>query len=345
MLSPEYAPRAGSLRFLELESSVLRGNRFGDPLRRRHPVYLPPQYELEVDRDFPLVLALIGYAGTGFHFFAPGSFVEPLHLRLDRLIASGMPPLIVVGVDAFTRLGGSQYVNGACGRYEDLIVEELLPALRRELRTTLRQSGAGVVGKSSGGFGALHLGLRHPELFTAVAAHAPDAGFEHCNWISVADFVNVFDRFEGDESAQIEAFLQAFWNSPQPSLQEGHALMMLAYAAAYSPDPNAQHGFRLPFDPRTGARHEAIWERWLAMDPVRRVGANAAALRKLRLLHIDCGNRDQYAIHLGTRQLQLELQRCDVPHHYEEFDGTHSGLQFRYDVSIPKLVAALEGKR
>jgi S-formylglutathione hydrolase FrmB len=286
---------------------------------------------------------LTGYTGTAYQFFAPGNFVEPLHERLDRLIAAGMPPLILVAVDAWTSLGGSQYVNGACGRYEDHIVEELIPALRRELRTTADANGVGVVGKSSGGFGALHLGLKHPELFSAVAAHAPDAGFEHCNWNSVAATVTVFDRFDGDEDALIGAFLEAFWRSPQPSSEEGHALMMLAYAAAYSPDEHARHGFRLPFDPRTGARRDDVWSRWLAMDPVRRVASCASALRSLRVLHIDCGNRDSYGIHLGTRQLQRELLQHEIQHCYEEFDGTHSGLQYRYDVSIPKLVSALGG--
>lgn len=341
MIRTEYPSGTGSLRFLEFDSQLLQGNRYRDPTLRAHPVYLPPSYDEHPDRDYPVVLGLAGYTGTGMHFFGPGVFTETMQDRLDRLIAGGMPELIFVAVDCYNYLGGSQYLNGAAGPYEDYIVQELVPQIREDLRADTTR-GIGVVGKSSGGFGALQWGMRHPELFTAVASHSGDAGFEHCVWPAVAQAIGVLDRFEGSEHEKIRQFLEHFHDAQQPSYDEGHCLMMLASAAAYTPDPDSPSGFVLPFDVETGERRDEIWERWLAVDPPRCVEQHADALKQLRLLFIDCGNRDQYGIQLGTRQLHQRLEAAGVPHEYEEFDGTHSGIQYRYDTSVPKIVAALK---
>ena len=62
---------------------------------------------------------------------------------------------------------------------------------------------------------------------------------------------------------------------------------------------------------------------------------------RLRAVYVDCGWRDQYHIHFGTRQLAQVLKKHGVRHRYEEFDGTHSGIDHRMDVSLPYLARAL----
>jgi S-formylglutathione hydrolase FrmB len=324
------------------ESARLRGNRYGDPSFRQHPVYLPPSYDEDPQRRYPVIYGLQGYTGTGLHYFGPGTFVEPMHDRLDRLIEAGMPEIIFVGVDCMTSLGGSQYLNGATGPYEDYVVHEVTEAVESELRTTATTHGRGLMGKSSGGYGALVLGMRHPGVFPVLACHSGDCGFEHSVLPDVARFVNVLDRYEGDEVARIEAFLEHFRRAEKRSYDMGHALMTLACAAAYSPDEDSPLGFDLPFDAHTGALRPEIWSRWLAHDPLRMIEHHADDLARVRLLFIDCGSRDQYSLHLGARQLHAKLQSLGVPHEYEEFDDDHSGLQYRYDVSLPKVARALQ---
>ncbi len=343
MLTAEYPTRAGQLRFVSFESKLLSGNRFGDPTLRHHPVYLPAGYARSPQSCYPVVYALAGYGNSGLGLFAPGTFTEPLHDRLDRLIADGMPEVIVVGLECMTSLGGSQYVNGAGGPYEDYVVEEVLPAVEAELRTTAAEAGRGLLGKSSGGFGVLVLAMRHPELFSAVACHSGDMGFEQTFIPEIPGVIAELDRFPGDEDAKVAAFLDLFRLSPRRTPAQGHALMMLACSAAYSPDPQRRVGFVLPFDPATGELRAEVWERWLAMDPLRLASqpAHAQALRELRLLFVDCGSRDPYGLHLGARRLRHLLNQLGVRHDYEEFDDGHSGVHYRYDVSLPKLAAAL----
>ena len=112
-------------------------------------------------------------------------------------------------------------------------------------------------------------------------------------------------------------------------------------AASYDPDPRAPNGFRVPFNLETGERLVQRWRRWRQHDPVELVTRYAPNLRTLRGVYIDCGWRDQYRLHYGNRLLSLRLVEHGVPHVYEEFDGTHSGVDYRMERSLPFLYRAL----
>jgi enterochelin esterase family protein len=66
----------------------------------------------------------------------------------------------------------------------------------------------------------------------------------------------------------------------------------------------------------------------------------ADALRRMKLVFLDCGNRDEYALHYGARCFSQRLTQLDIPHTYQEFDGGHRDIQFRYDVSLQAISAA-----
>jgi hypothetical protein len=100
-------------------------------------------------------------------------------------------------------------------------------------------------------------------------------------------------------------------------------------------------GFRVPFHLETGALLPQRWKRWSRHDPVNLVARHAKSLRTLRGIFIDCGWRDQYRIHYGSRLLSQRLTEHRVAHVYEEFDGTHSGIDHRMERSLPFLARAL----
>jgi enterochelin esterase family protein len=116
------------------------------------------------------------------------------------------------------------------------------------------------------------------------------------------------------------------------------AINILAMAACYSPNPRRRGlGFDLPFDPRTGALDVTVWRRWLAHDPLRMLPRHAAALRRLRLLFLDCGRRDEFHLLWGARQMTAALRARGVRHVYEEFDDGHMDISYRFDRSLPLL--------
>src|SRR5579862_5020776 len=162
------------------ESNVLAGNPLGDAVARAVPVVLPPGYA-ESDRRYPLIVGLTGFTGRGLMLLNDDAWQPNLAQRLERLYAEGMPHAVFVLPDCFTRYGGSQYINSeATGRYEDYVIEEIIPFVEARYRTIARPEGRGVFGKSSGGYGSMILGMRHPDVFGALACHSGDMAFDLC---------------------------------------------------------------------------------------------------------------------------------------------------------------------
>lgn len=335
----------GTLVALEHTSQVLADNPLGDPHIRDVIVYLPADYEEASQRYYPVIWVLAPFTSWGERLFNLQPWDENILQRMDRLTAAGeAEPAILVFPDCFTRYGGSQYLNSsAVGHYEDYLLEELLPFVEGQFRTAQEREGRGVMGYSSGGYGALMLAMRHPEVFGAVACHSGDMGFEACYWPDIAGAVRTFERY-----GSVEAFLQSLGRITRPQ-EKGRdwfsALNLIAMSACYSPNPNSPYGFDLPFDPYTGAIREEVWQRWQAADPVRAAEQHLEALRSLRALYLDCGVRDEYNLFLGARQLHHLLEQHSVAHIYEEFDGGHYHLNWRFDFSLPVLTQALTHKR
>lgn len=321
-------------------SKRLVDNPLADPAKRTHPVYLPPGYDEAAKQRFPVLWSLAAYTNAGPGQVAWRNHGETLPERLDRLIHEGaMPPVIMVFPDCYTSLGGNQYVNtSAMGCYEDHLVQELIPALDHDFQTIPDWEARAVFGKSSGGFGALHLAMHHPKTWKAVASHAGDCGFDRVYTRDFTVTCDVLSRYKGD----LNKFVRAFWRSKRPGHADFHALMTLCLAASYSPDPDQPLGVALPFDPHTSEIIPSVWERWLAFDPVVACSHYAEALKMLDGgLWIDVGQRDQYFMHYGSRSLHQALTHAGIEHHYEEFDGTHSGIDWRLDHSIPWLASRL----
>jgi enterochelin esterase-like enzyme len=340
-LRPPRPDAAGRVVRFGLHSERLSNcNPLGDPVERDTSVYLPPGYD-DDDRRFPVLFSLPAYTSSGPAQLNWRNHGENLPQRLDRLIADGrLAPVLVVMPDTYTALGGNQFVDSpALGDYASHIALELVAEVDRRFRTIPEAEARGLFGKSSGGFGALHLASRFPGVFGGVACHAGDCGFDR---VYARDFPTCCDelaRFDGD----VEAFVADFWRARRPSGRAFHALMTLCLAASYSPAPGRPLNLELPFDRTTARVDDAVWARWLAFDPVCYERERLDALSALRGLWIDAGNRDQYFIHYGTREFARRLSEAGIEHHHEEFDGTHSGLDWRLDHSLPWLVERLAG--
>ena len=158
------------------ESKVLEDNPLGDSAERVVHVYLPPGHDDTECNGLPLILLLPGFGGRGRMMLADNLWSPAIDDRMDQLIAEGSPPAVLALPDCSTALGGSQYINSeAVGRYQDYLVHEVVPFIKDRLGT----ARTGVAGKSSGGYGALRLGMEAAETFSAVACHSGDCYFEY----------------------------------------------------------------------------------------------------------------------------------------------------------------------
>ncbi|MEX0683687.1 MAG: alpha/beta hydrolase-fold protein [Dehalococcoidia bacterium] len=330
-------PISPNITYITHESEVLKGNPLGDPHIRHFPVYLPPGYEDSPDKRYPVIFGLMGFTGGGI-MYLNRRFLNPgFDSDLDDLIEGGMPGVIYVFPDCITSLGGSQYVNStAIGRYQDYIVQELVPLIDSRYRTNgLR----GCIGGSSGGIGSFTLAALYPDVFQAFADHSGDSAFEHCILGDVPAVVQGMAKYDYDVARFIKQI-----DDDQPKDNAFNVILnMVAMSACYAPNPEAPRGFELPFDVRTGKLIPEVWAKFLPHDPVHMVEPYADNLRKLHYRFVDCGTRDQFHLYLGSRQLHAKLEEHNIDHIYEEYDSDHFLLRRRQELkTIPQMVAALQ---
>jgi len=332
-----------SVVFEVVESSLLKGNPLGDPATRHVPVYLPPSYRESETTRYPVIYLLAGFASSGMSFLN-FSFGRPtLPEMLDSMIRKGeMPEAIVVMPECMTRYGGSQYVDSAAtGPYESYLTGELIPHIDRQFRTLAAARHRAIVGKSSGGFGALRLGMNHPELFAAVGCHSGDMDFELCYRPNFPVAARILEKYDGN----VATFFTRWESLDKKPRGEFALLDLMAMAACYSPDASMPPpgNMRLPFEPRTCQLVPEVWAQWKGFDPLTMLEEAKCqeALGSLRMLFLDCGSQDEYNLQFGHRRFSARATELGIAHRYEEFPDTHADTSYRYRVSLPLLAEAI----
>lgn len=206
---PWSAEFAGRIDEHILSSDLLRGNPLGDPHERPLEVYVPPGYDEEPERRYPSVYVIQGYTGQlpMWHNRAPW---RPTFPELaDQVFARGeAPPVIVVYVDAWTSVGGSQFLDSpGTGRYHSYLCDEVVPYVDARYRTLASRDHRAISGKSSGGYGAMITPMLRPDVFGALATHAGDALFDVCYR---PHFPKAARQLRDSYDGSVEAFLADF---------------------------------------------------------------------------------------------------------------------------------------
>jgi S-formylglutathione hydrolase FrmB len=213
-----------------------------------------------------------------------------------------------------------------------------VPWVDAHYRTLPERDHRGITGKSSGGYGAMITPMLRPDQWGGLATHAGDALFEICYAPTFRESVRVLrDQYHGS--------FEEFWADfrSRPALSKDVDVLLLndwCMAACYSADPDGT--VHLPYDTETGALIPEIWERWLAVDPVKMVPAHTDSLRTMKAIYIDCGRRDQFFLDLGAQAFHRALETAGITHaHFELFDATHSAIEYRYPISLKYLAERL----
>ena len=278
-----------------------------------------------------------GYTGHVAMWGNRSAYRQPFPEMADAVFARGeAPPAIVVYVDAWTRYGGSQYVDSpGTGRYHSYLCDEVVPWVDARYRTQAGAAHRAIMGKSSGGFGAMITTMLRPDLFGLLATHAGDSQYELSYLPDFAKAVRHLRDYDGD--------IWRWWSdftSRTAFTKEGDStlLMLLGVSACFS--ANEDGTVELPFDQRTGALRPEVWQRWLDWDPVRMVPKYAEALRSARGIWIDAGTRDEWFLDLGAAAFRAALLEHGVPEdviRFELFDATHMAIDYRYPMSLAWL--------
>jgi enterochelin esterase-like enzyme len=307
----------------QIDSAQLAGNLLGDPAGRDLFVYLPSSYAGST-RRYAVAYLLLGYGLRPVDMIEPGDAdlgtAGPMHPLADVLdlafLRDPLREMIVVVVDGWTRYGGSQYVDSPVnGNFEQFAVREVIAEIDDRYRTIPQRDSRGVFGYSSGGFGAWHLGSRHPDVFGAIAMLSADSYFELSHLSLLYKYFNSLyagGRDQGDVK-------------PDGPV-ESNIWSQLSYglAASYSPNPaNPPYLVDLPVEFPSGRLHPEVWQKWLTFDPVVNWPERADNLRALNGILLSAGRRDDWYFHWGHRILHQEWTDAGIAHHHREHRGTH----------------------
>ena len=308
-------------RELTIASEALRGNPLGDPHERPLFVWAPDAG----DRRYPVVYVLHAHMRSARWWFN----VEPFERSYPAEVEALAPDAVVVLLDGWTRVGGSQWIDSdGIGCYGTYLREEVVPFVEERFPANGLRA---LQGKSSGGYGAIVNALRHPDVFQAVAAHAPDALFE----------VTIAHGFPAAARALRGRPLDEWWSAFEGLHTRDDALLVELWSSAL-----AYSGGELPFDLETATLRPDVWARWLEHDPVRLAPELADAARRLRGVWLDAGDADSYFLDLGALALRRALLGAGLAGEalrFELFPGGHRGLGWRYPLSLAWLVERLAG--
>jgi enterochelin esterase family protein len=311
-----------------LDSAHLAGNLLEDPSDRDVFVYLPPGYD-ESERRYPTTYLLHPFGTTAAQFVTPATdgrrWAPPLEDVLDPVFGRmGVPPMIVVVPDGWSRWGCGQWVDSpVTGNFEQYVLHEVVPFVDAHHRTIPAAASRAALGFSSGGLGAWHLTSRNPGVFGAMAVLSADSYLELTH------------------KSMVYEYFDSIWPEAPNGPVEGNGLseMVYALAACYSPNPGRPPFYvDLPVAFPTGELLQEVWDRWLAFDPVVNVHDRLDNLRQLSGVLLDAGRSDDFNLQWGHRLLSHALDEAGIAHELREHSGDHTGRsRERYQVALEWL--------
>jgi S-formylglutathione hydrolase FrmB len=301
----------------KLHGVSLENNVAGESPDRTVTVYLPPSYDTALQKRYPVVYILHGIGDNEEQWIRPwrkGDEWGTIQDVMDKGVAEGrLSEMILVISDQRTQMAGSFYTNSAVtGNWEDFTVKELVAHIDAKYRTIAGASSRGIMGHSMGGYGAIKLGMKYPEVFGVVYGMNPAIlGWAH------------------DLSAENPAFVRALRATPENLRELGfYATAVLCVAQAFSPNPDKPPFFAdLPYELRDGRLQpaEPAFSRWEENMPFFMAKQYHENLLKLRRLRLDSGIADEFThIPVASRAFSHRLTSLGVPHTFEEYNGDHS---------------------
>lgn len=322
---------------LTIQAPSLKGNLLGDPTEQPVYVYLPPGYEGSSKR-YPTLYLLHGFTANSSVWINGQYQGMKLQTLMDEFIQSGkVREMVVVAANGANAYKGSFYTNSTVtGNWEDFIVRDLVNYVDTNYRTIPRAESRGIAGHSMGGYGSVMLGMKHPEIFSAVYALSP------CCLAMEADMSEANSAWPGVLQLTSKDQLSA---PPRSFLQFFHSAF-IALSAAFSPNPNrAPFLVDFPFEPKPGIcnrlgedklltdtpcvqKNEAVHAKWRSKLPVYVAEANKENLKRLRGIFLDYGEKEEFEhIRVGVKLLSNKFSELNIPHHFEVYaDGNHGSL-------------------
>ena len=302
---PPVAPGAKPVRVerIKVHGTALEGNLEGDAVDRDVLVFLPPSYDKQKSRRYPVVYALHGYS------IGAEQWSQEIHApqTVEGAFALGAKEMIVVLPDSKTIHNGSMYSSSVTtGDFEQFIARDVVSYIDAHYRTIPNRLARGLVGHSMGGYGATRIGMKHADVFGSLYIMSPCC---------------LSPRQAGPANAETEKTLEAVKTPEDSAKLPFGPRAQLAAAAAWSPNPKNPPLY-LDLPRKAGATQPDVLAKWAANAPLAFIDQYIGNLRQYRAISIDVGDKD--GLRVDTGNLHDVLDKYGIANSFEVYQGTHT---------------------
>ena len=297
---------------IKVHGAALEGSLEGDAVDRDVIVFLPPSYEKDVKRRYPVVYALHGYS------IGAEQWTHEIHVpqTVEGAFAKGSQEMIVVLPDSKSVYNGSMYSSSVTtGDFERFIWHDVVGYIDVHYRTIPKRESRGLAGHSMGGYGASRIGMKHPEVFGALYIMSPC-----CMSPMAGGGPGPADQMK-ERAIAVEKKAAAAKSPADLAAQSpGFGAAQFATAAAWSPDPkNPPLYFDLPT--KDGIPQPEIMAKYSANAPLAFVDQYIGNLKQYRAISMDVGDQD--GLRFDATKLHTILDNYGIANTFEIYAGTH----------------------
>jgi S-formylglutathione hydrolase FrmB len=292
-----------AVEHIKVRGTALEGNLEGDAVDRDVFVFLPPSYQKDKHRRYPVVYALHGYS------IGAEQWTHEIHVpqTIEGAFAQGAKEMIVVLPDSKTVHNGSMYSSSVTtGDFEQFIAHDLVAYIDAHYRTIPDRLSRGLVGHSMGGYGASRLGMKHADVFGSLYIMSPCC---------------LSPRPAGPANPEMDKALEAVKTPEDSAKLPFFPRAQLATAAAWSPDPKDPPLY-LDLPTKDGAAQPDVIAKWTANAPLAFIDQYIGNLRQYRAIAIDVGDQDGLRVDAG--KLHDVLDKYGIANSFEVYQGTHT---------------------
>jgi len=291
-------PAFARVEKITVHGRSLESNLEGNSADRTVLVLLPTSYDKAAKRRYPVVYFLHGYNSQAEGTVAWTKMEE----RHKAAMAATGREFIVVAPDSDTLLHGSMYSDSVTvGNFETFTAKELVRYIDSHYRTIARRDSRGLFGHSMGGYGTLRLGMKHPDVFSAIYAMNP------CCLMPrpfTAEEGRKYERLTPETLKKADFGAQTTW----------------AVAVTWSPNPS-KPPFYADMATKDGVVDPLVLAKWSANAPVAMVPQYLPALRSMTAIGMDTGDKD--FVHTDDEAMHAELLKFGIRHDWELYEGDH----------------------
>jgi len=302
-----------TVQHIKIHGAALEANLEGDAVDREVIVFLPPSYEKEKKRRYPVVYALHGYS------IGAEQWTHEIHVpqTVEGAFAQGAKEMIVVLPDSKTIYNGSMYSSSATtGDFENFIAHDVVAYIDAHYRTIQDRQSRGLAGHSMGGYGASRIGMKHPDVFGALYIMSPC-----CLSPMTGGGPGPADQMKERAIANEKKVAAAKSPSELAADSPGFGSAIFATAAAWAPDPkNPPLYFDLPT--KDGEPQPEIMAKFIANAPLSFVDQYIGNLKQYRAIAMDVGDQD--GLRVDATKLHEVLDNYGVSNSFQIYSGTHT---------------------